>query len=398
MAQLFKNNVSGVLSAQLSAIGISMTLVDASNFPDPATDFYSVTLVGLNSNGQEDTWEVVNVTSKASNTLSITRAQEGTTALLWPAATTVQMRLTAGFATEIESHTNSSSNPHAVTKTQVGLGNVDNTNDSDKPVSTAQQNALNLKANIASPTFTGTVGGITAAMVGAPTGTGTSTGNNTGDQDLSGKQNVLVSGTNIKTVNSQSILGVGDIEISSGATVYTYDSRSALRSQTPTAGEQAIVDGLGLFVWEAGSTEPDDDESAFATASGVWLLEAAHWDLVDAWQSPEWQAVADDDEDEPLRFASKILTGSATCSITSVANFSSVSFTGTATGAAVGDRVIATPPAQLGSTTVDTGRLGYHAWVSAPNTVTITLTNASSVTAITNTAIQTVWPITIIKS
>ena len=211
MAQLFKNNVSGVLSAQLSAIGISMTLVDASNFPDPATDFYSVTLVGLNSNGQEDTWEVVNVTSKASNTLSITRAQEGTTALLWPAATTVQMRLTAGFATEIESHTNSSSNPHAVTKTQVGLGNVDNTNDSDKPVSTAQQNALNLKANIASPTFTGTVGGITAAMVGAPTGTGTSTGNNTGDQDLSGKQDVLVSGASIKTVNGESLLGSGDI-------------------------------------------------------------------------------------------------------------------------------------------------------------------------------------------
>ena len=238
MAQLFKNNVSGVLSAQLSAIGISMTLVDASNFPDPATDFYSVTLVGLNSNGQEDTWEVVNVTSKASNTLSITRAQEGTTALLWPAATTVQMRLTAGFATEIESHTNSSSNPHAVTKTQVGLGNVDNTNDSDKPVSTAQQNALNLKANIASPTFTGTVGGITAAMVGAPTGTGTSTGNNTGDQDLSGKQDVLISGTNIKTINGQSLLGGGDVALASSVTtagVQTLTNKSiALGSNTIT--------------------------------------------------------------------------------------------------------------------------------------------------------------------
>ena len=185
-----------------------------------------------------------------------------------------------------------------------------------------------------------------------------------------------------------------------------YDSRATLRSQTPAAGEQAIVDGLGLFVWEAGSTEPDDDESAFATASGVWLLEAAHWDLVDAWQSPEWQATADDDEDEPLRFATsfatsfatKVLTGSATCSITSVASISSVSFTGTVTGAAVGDRVIATPPAQLGNTTADTGCLGYHAWVSATNTVTIMLTNASAAVATTNTAIRTVWPITVIKS
>lgn len=51
-------------------------------------------------------------------------------------------------------------------KADVGLGNVDNTLDVDKPVSTAQQNALNLKANVESPTFTGTVSGISAAMVG----------------------------------------------------------------------------------------------------------------------------------------------------------------------------------------------------------------------------------------
>ena len=41
-----------------------------------------------------------------------------------------------------------------LTKTTVGLGNVDNTSDAGKPVSTAQQTAFNLKANIASPTFT----------------------------------------------------------------------------------------------------------------------------------------------------------------------------------------------------------------------------------------------------
>lgn len=36
-------------------------------------------------------------------------------------------------------------------------------------------------------------------------------GTNTGDQDLSGKQDVLVSGTSIKTVNSTSLLGSGNI-------------------------------------------------------------------------------------------------------------------------------------------------------------------------------------------
>lgn len=67
-------------------------------------------------------------------------------------------------------------------KADVGLANADNTSDAGKPVSTAQQTALNLKANLASPTFTGTVSGVTAAMVGAPSGSGTSSGANTGDQ------------------------------------------------------------------------------------------------------------------------------------------------------------------------------------------------------------------------
>lgn len=56
--------------------------------------------------------------------------------------------------------------PSGLTKAHVGLGSVDNTADVNKPVSNAVQNALNLKANLASPTFTGTVGGITKAMVG----------------------------------------------------------------------------------------------------------------------------------------------------------------------------------------------------------------------------------------
>jgi len=66
--------------------------------------------------------------------------------------------------------------PTGITKSDVGLANVDNTTDANKPVSTATQTALDLKlasataastyAPIASPTFTGTVAGITSTMVG----------------------------------------------------------------------------------------------------------------------------------------------------------------------------------------------------------------------------------------
>jgi hypothetical protein len=51
-------------------------------------------------------------------------------------------------------------------KGDVGLGNVDNTSDVNKPVSTVQQAALDAKAPVANPSFTGTVAGVTKAMVG----------------------------------------------------------------------------------------------------------------------------------------------------------------------------------------------------------------------------------------
>ncbi len=51
----------------------------------------------------------------------------------------------------------------AAQKVLLSLGNVDNTTDAGKPVSTAQQTALNLKADLAGPTFTGTPAAPTAA-------------------------------------------------------------------------------------------------------------------------------------------------------------------------------------------------------------------------------------------
>ena len=68
--------------------------------------------------------------------------------------------LTADLAAKVP--TTRTVNGHAltgdvtVTKSDLGLGNVDNTSDADKPVSTATQAALDLKAPLASPALTGT--------------------------------------------------------------------------------------------------------------------------------------------------------------------------------------------------------------------------------------------------
>jgi len=166
--QLFTNNASSRLVAGISNVSLSMQIAagDGMKFPNPTGgDFFLVTLSKISS-GIETAVEIVKVTARATDVFTIVRAQEGTTAIAFLEADWVQLRMTAASATAAEAHYANVSNPHAVTKAQVGLSNVDNTSDTAKPVSTAQATALALKAPLASPTFTGTVAGITAAMVG----------------------------------------------------------------------------------------------------------------------------------------------------------------------------------------------------------------------------------------
>lgn len=68
-------------------------------------------------------------------------------------------------------HSQATGNPHGTSKADVGLGNVDNTSDANKPVSTAQQTALDGKASASSGTWTPTptnftVAGGTATLAG----------------------------------------------------------------------------------------------------------------------------------------------------------------------------------------------------------------------------------------
>lgn len=77
----------------------------------------------------------------------------------------LQKQVSDNLAT-LTSHTGNTSNPHGVTKVQVGLGNVDNTSDADKPVSTATQNALDGKANTSHTHAVADVTGLQAALDG----------------------------------------------------------------------------------------------------------------------------------------------------------------------------------------------------------------------------------------
>ncbi len=138
--------------------------------------------------------------------------------------------------------------------TMVGLANVNNTSDANKPVSSATLTALDLKANasdvstslalkapILSPTFTGTVSGITATMVGL------GNVNNTTDANKpisTATQTALNLKGTVKKVNGVSPNAAGEIAISLGRN-YTglYNAGTFITSSTPVEGDIFIVSG-----------------------------------------------------------------------------------------------------------------------------------------------------------
>ena len=141
----------------------------------------------------------------------------------------LQAQITANLST-LTSHTSNTSNPHATTKAQVGLGNADNTSDANKPVSTATQTALNAK------------------------------------------QDTLVSGTNIKTINGTSVLGSGDI-VTSVQLSYRHDF-----NVYDYLGKAASGSSEGASVWTITRlTIASDGTATVGTATNVdWTNRYTH--------------------------------------------------------------------------------------------------------------------------
>lgn len=99
MAQLFANNAYGSLGSSLSNVATSLTLAtgNGARFPSPSGgDYFLATLVGLDGNGAENAWEIVKVTARSTDTLTIVRAQESTSAVAWASGTRIELRTTAG--------------------------------------------------------------------------------------------------------------------------------------------------------------------------------------------------------------------------------------------------------------------------------------------------------------
>ena len=121
---------------------------------DPLSEnFLSVSSTGVKITGVQNAINTaVNAEKAARETAdteiknSITQSEQGSTAAL-NAEIQRAKQAEATITSNLSKHTSNYENPHKVTKAQVGLDNVDNTSDINKPISTATQNALNLKAD-----------------------------------------------------------------------------------------------------------------------------------------------------------------------------------------------------------------------------------------------------------
>ena len=130
---------------------------------------------------------------------------------------------------------------NGITSTMVGLGNVNNTTDANKPISTATQSALNLKAPLASPTFTGIVNGITSSMVGLGNVDNTTDANkpiSTATQSALNLKAPLASPTFTGTVNgiTSTMVGLGNVDNTTDANKpISTATQSALNLKAPLA-------------------------------------------------------------------------------------------------------------------------------------------------------------------
>jgi hypothetical protein len=112
-------------------------------------------------------------------------------------------------------------------KINLNLGNVDNTSDSNKPISNATQTALNTKAAISGQVFTGAVAATNLS------------GLNTGDQDLSSLATNVALGNKVDKVTAKSLLL--DTEITRLSTLTNSDTNKAYVDAQDATNTNAIA-------------------------------------------------------------------------------------------------------------------------------------------------------------
>ena len=235
--------------------------VDAVPTEDPGTDYHKVVYCTADStfyrwDGTQWTADIDDDTKRLleeheadhANPHAVTKAQVGlgnvdnTSDANKPVSTATQAAI--GLVQDyLDAHEANHSNPHQVTKAQVGLGNADNTADLDKPISTATAAALATKAN-------------DSAVV-----------HRTGDETISGNKTFMADTNNNFLLEGETALGA-ELKIGSAAT--GSDPLGQIQFvKLPTLATVAIIesDADGLLTLSGSTAVTIRDQRAYAAAN-----------------------------------------------------------------------------------------------------------------------------------
>ena len=154
-------------------------------------------------------------------------------------------------------------------KTAVGLGNVANTSDANKPVSTAQQTALDLKANTASPTLVSPALGTPTALVGTNitgTASGLTAGKVTTNANLTGHVTSVGNAAVLGSFTSAHLLAALTDETGSGVSVFN-TSPTFLTSVITTSASFTLFNTSATTITAFGAATTLNIGASTATAT-----------------------------------------------------------------------------------------------------------------------------------
>lgn len=271
MTQIFANNAQSTVA---SMVGPGDTTIQVASgegalFPSPGGgDYFRVTLTQA---GAESSWEILTCTARSGDVLTVTRAQEGTSAATWAVGSKVELRLTAGVLWPLDSSVSgnlpvanlttvnadvgsfgSSTAVPNFTVNEKGLVTAAGTSAVVAPASTLTGSTLASNVVTSSLTSVGTLGSLavtgtaTAGTFSGPL-TGNVTGNVSGSSgSTTGNAATATALQTARTINGVPFDGTGNITVTAAAGSLT---GTTLANNVVTSSLTS-VGTIGTGVWQ----------------------------------------------------------------------------------------------------------------------------------------------------
>jgi hypothetical protein len=284
MTVKFKNNAVGYLSAAISSSDSSATLTAGGGVSFPslgAGEYFYATITATSG-----VYEIVKVTSRSTDSISITRAQEGTTALAFPSGSIVELRITAqaitdaiaDSSTDLQNNTFTANGTGTAVGLNIGSGKTLNAADGTVllPVATAPAQTAEGSVVWDSNDDLLTIGDGSSRKVMVDTTTAQTLTNKT----LTAPVIASISNTGTLTLPSSTdtLVGRATTDTLTNKTLASPSTTGtlSLAAGTATTSPLKFVAGVNLSTATAGATEYDGAVFYGTTAAnsrGIWPIE-----------------------------------------------------------------------------------------------------------------------------